>query len=121
MNARPDSAGGEYTDREEVPLMPTIIPRADRIALPIPILYRRTDDVDWVRGRVLNISESGVLFGPTELEPGVSVEVILSPPIQMGTLAPGRQVCCAKVIRATEAGAAAIRLADRRFLLEAES
>jgi hypothetical protein len=101
--------------------MPTIIPRADRIALQMPILYRRTDDVDWVPSRVLNISESGVLFGPTELEPGVSVEVILSPPIQVGTLAPGRQFCSSEVIRTTEVGAVAVRLADCRFLLEAES
>ena len=70
---------------------------------------------------MLNISESGVLFGPTELEPGVSVEVILSPPIQVGTLALGKQICGAEVIRATDVGAVAVRLAACRFLLEAGS
>ena len=101
--------------------MPTIIPRADRLALQIPILYRRTGDDDWVPSRVLNISESGVLFGPTELEPGVSVEVILSPPNQLGTLAPGKRVFDTEVIRATDVGTVAVRLAECRFLLDADS
>ena len=101
--------------------MLTIVPRADRIALPMPIMYRRTGEEDWFPSRVVNISESGVLFGPTELEPGVSVEVMLSPPIQVGSLAPGRQVCVAEVIRATDVGAVAVRLAECRFLLDAES
>lgn len=101
--------------------MLTIIPRADRVALPMPIMYRRTGEEDWFPSRVLNISESGVLFGPTELEPGVSVELILSPPIQVGSLAPGKQVCAAEVIRATDVGAVAVRLAECRFLLDAES
>jgi hypothetical protein len=101
--------------------MHTIIPRADRFALQIPIMYRRTGEEDWFPSRVFNISESGVLFGPTELEPGVSVEVILSPPVQVGTLAPGKQVCAAEVIRATDIGAVAVRLAECRFLLGAEA
>ena len=68
---------------------------------------------------MFNISESGVLFGPTELEPSASVEVILSPPIQVGSL--GRHVCAAEVIRATDIGAVAVRLAECRSLLGAES
>ena len=101
--------------------MHTIIPRADRVALQIPILYRRAGEEDWFPSRVLNISESGVLFGPTELTPGVSVEVILSPPVPVGSLASGKQVCAADVIRATDVGAVAVRLFECRFLLDAES
>jgi hypothetical protein len=101
--------------------MPLIIPRADRVTLPIPIMYRRVGEDDWFPSRVFNISESGVLFGPTELEPGLSVEVILSPPIQVGSLAPGRQVCVADVIRTAELGAVAVRLAECRFLLDPDS
>jgi hypothetical protein len=101
--------------------MPMLIPRADRLALQIPILYRRTGDDDWIPSRVLNISRSGVLFGPTELEPGAPVEVILSPPIQVEALKPGKQVFAAEVIRATDVGAVAVRLAESRFLLDADS
>jgi hypothetical protein len=98
--------------------MLTIVPRADRVALPIPIMYRRTGEDDWYPSKVLNISESGVLFGPTELEPGIAVEVMLSPPVQVGKLAPGKQVCYAEVVRATDVGAVAVRLDECRFVLE---
>ena len=101
--------------------MHTFVPRADRFSLQIPIMYRRSGEEDWFPSRVLNISESGVLFGPTELEPGEPVEVILSPPIQVGSLAPGKQVCAAEVIRTAEVGAVAVRLAECRFLLGNES
>jgi hypothetical protein len=101
--------------------VPNYVPRADRVSLRIPILYRRMGEADWFPSRVFNISESGVLFGPTELQPGASVEVLLSPPLQVGSLAPGKQVCAADVMRATEYGAVAVRLAECRFLLEAES
>jgi hypothetical protein len=94
-------------------------PRAPRIPLPIPILYRRTDDANWAPATVVNLSESGVLFGPTALEPGVAVEVILAPPIRVGTLATGKQVCVGKVVRLHEVGEVAVRLVDCRFLLDA--
>ena len=38
------------------------IPRAERVALGIPILYQRPGDDQWFQARVLNLSESGVLF-----------------------------------------------------------
>jgi hypothetical protein len=45
------------------------------------------------------------------------VEVLLSPPRDIGTLAACKQVCAAEVVRTTEAGEAAIRLEECRFLL----
>jgi hypothetical protein len=96
-----------------------IIPRAQRVELPIPITYRRTNDDHWFQARVVNLSESGVLFGPSELEPGTPVEVMLSLPIQVGSLATGRQVCAAEVVRATDIGAVAARFEECRFLLDA--
>jgi hypothetical protein len=98
--------------------MLTITPRAVRIAIPFPIMYRRTGDEDWLASKVVNLSESGVLFGPTELQPGTSVEVLLSPPMQVGSLATGKQVCVAEVVRATDIGGAAARFEECRFLLE---
>jgi hypothetical protein len=93
-------------------------PRARRVALPITIMYRRVGEEGWHPSRVVNLSESGVLFGPTELTPGTSVEVVLSPPMQVGSLPTGKQVCSAEVVRATEVGAVAARFEECRFLLD---
>lgn len=98
--------------------MVTITPRAARVSMPIPIMFRRPGDEEWLPGRVVNLSESGVLFGPTELRPGTLVEVLLSPSVQVGTLATGKQVCAAEVVRATDAGATAVRFDECRFLLD---
>jgi len=98
--------------------MITILPRARRLQLPLSIMYRRAGDDHWFQSKVVNISESGLLFGPTELEPGTPVEIILSPPVSVGSLAPGKQVCVAEVVRATGLGSVAVRFEECRFLLE---
>ena len=98
--------------------MLTITPRAARVSIPMSIMFRRSGDEDWLSGKVVNLSESGVLFGPTELTPGTSIEVLLSPPIQVGSLATGKQVCAAEVVRASDIGVAAVRFDECRFLLE---
>jgi hypothetical protein len=98
--------------------MLTITPRASRVALPIPIMFRRSGEEEWLAGRVVNLSESGVLFGPTELSPGTMVEVLLSAPVQVGSFPTGKQVCAAEVVRATDVGATAVRFEECRFLLE---
>ena|SRR6185436_10111015 len=94
----------------------TIARRSERIAFPIPIQYRRPGDADWCSSTVVNLSDSGVLFGPTELEPGTFVELALSPPIQVGWLAPGKQVRAGEVVR-VDGGSAAVRLGECRFSL----
>ena len=96
----------------------TIHPRAERVSVPIPILYRRPGEDDWTNANVVNLSQSGVLFGPTGLEPGVDVEVMLSPPAHIACLATGKQVCHAAVVRVTEVGTAAARFDECRFILE---
>ena len=98
--------------------MLTITPGPRAFRSPWPIMYRRTGEEDWLSGKVVNLSESGVLFGPTELQPGTSIEVLLSPPIQVGSLATGKQVCAAEVVRASDIGVAAVRFEECRFLLE---
>jgi hypothetical protein len=100
------------------PTMLIITPRAARVSMPIPIMFRRSGEEDWLAGKVVNLSESGVLFGPTELRPGTQVEVLLSPPVQVGTFATGKQVCAAQVVRATDVGVTAVRFDECRFLLE---
>jgi PilZ domain len=101
-------------------MLTVMLPRANRVALGIPILYHRPGDDQWFHAKVVNLSESGVLFRPSELEPGTPVEIIFSPPMQVGALAPGKQVCVAEVVRITEAQAVAARFDECRFLLEAQ-
>jgi len=98
--------------------MLTITPRAARVSMNLPIMFRRAGDEEWLAGKVVNLSESGVLFGPTELRPGTQVEVLLSPPVQVGSFATGKQVCVAEVVRASEVGTTAVRFDECRFLLE---
>jgi hypothetical protein len=95
------------------------LPRAARVLLPIPISYRRAGEDDWLPSRVQNISESGVLFGPTGLEPGTPVEVMFSPPVSVGSLAPGKQVCVGEVVRAAGVSVVAARFEECRYVLEA--
>lgn len=98
--------------------MAKIIPRAERVSLPIPIAYRRAGEEDWLQSRIHNMSESGVLFGPTCLELGTQVEVIFSAPVPVGSILPGQLVCVGEVVRTTEVGVVGARLGQRRFLLE---
>jgi hypothetical protein len=96
----------------------TTIPRAERLALPIAIAYRLPDDDVWFQSRVINISETGVLFGPTALEAGAAVEVMFAAPVPIGTMAAGQLVCAGAVVRTTETGSAATRFDTCRFVLE---
>ena len=70
---------------------------------------------------VVNLSASGVLFGPTDLETGATVEMILSPREPVASFATGRQVCTAEVVRHATSGAVAAQFEDIRFMLDAES
>jgi hypothetical protein len=88
----------------------TIIPRAERLPLRIPIAYRVPGDGEWFQSRIVNISESGVLFGPTGLKPGTIVEVMFSCPPHLGSMPPGVVICLGQVMRIDETDAAAVTL-----------
>ena len=92
--------------------------RAKRLTLTAPITYRRAGEDAWLQGRIVNVSESGVLFAPTELEAGRSIEVIFSTPVLIDSIGPGTLVCVAEVVRTTPAGTAAARFDECRFLIE---
>ena len=98
--------------------MVTPFPRSERLAIPIWLTYRIPGDDRWINSRVLNISDSGVLFGPTALRPGTAVEVMFSTPTDIGRLGSGRQVCAAEVVRTTDAGEAAVRFEECWFMLD---
>lgn len=99
--------------------MVTIVPRAERLALRIPIAYRVPGDDEWFQSRVLNISESGVLFGPTGLKPGTIIEVMFSAPAQIGSIPSGTLICLGQVVRTDETDSAGATFRTRRFALDA--
>ena len=91
-------------------------PRARRLALPVAITYRLTDTDDWLQARVLNISESGMMFAPAAVEPGRAIEVIFATAVPIESLPQGKMICLANVVRATPAGTVAARFEACRFL-----
>jgi hypothetical protein len=97
--------------------MALYFPRADRLRLEIPITYRQQGDEEWFVSHVVNVSESGVLFGPTGLKPGAVVDVIIAPPVPVGSRVPGPHMCAGTVVRTTEIGVVAARLDSWRDLL----
>ena len=94
-------------------------PRSERLVLPIAITYCIAGDDHWIQSRVVNISDSGVLFGPAGVRPGTPLEVIFAAPVNIESMASGKLVCVAEVVRTTEDGAAAARFDECRFLLSA--
>jgi hypothetical protein len=99
-------------------MMDAYTERADRVPVHIPVTYRVPGNEAWLQSLAENISESGVLFGPTTLSPGTPVEVILFTPMQLGSLGPGKLRCVGEVVRATESGLVGARFEECRFLME---
>ena len=62
-------------------ISPNHLPRAERYAIPVAILYRGAGEADWNTGITENISRSGVLFkGSHRLEPDTPLEMMLDLP-----------------------------------------
>ena len=58
------------------------VPRAERYAIPIAILYRSPGELDWQPGLTENISRSGVLFrAHRRLEPNTPLEMMPQPTV----------------------------------------
>jgi hypothetical protein len=91
--------------------------RAHRLLLSVPISYRTPGDDEWLSGRVRNISESGVMFAPADLRVGQDIEVILSTPIPIQSIAAGQLFFSAKVVRTAPDHSAAAQFEECRFLL----
>jgi hypothetical protein len=85
-------------------MMPTpanYLPRAERFAIPIAILYRSPGEPDWRPGLTENISRSGVLFRTDgRLEPDTPLEMMLDIPTIVTTSAGGSALRRGRVVRA---------------------
>jgi PilZ domain-containing protein len=78
------------------------LPRAERFAIPIAILYRSAGETDWRSGLTENISRSGVLFrADRRLEPNTALEMLLDIPTVVATTASGNALRRGRVVRAS--------------------
>ena len=93
-------------------------PRARRLVMTVPVTYRTVDEGTWLQGRIVNVSESGVLFAPAAVETGQAIELIFTTSVPIESIGPGKLICAAKVVRTEAAGVAAACFNEVRFLLE---
>ena len=101
-------------------MMRPYVERAERMRVGIPVRYRVAGHEHWLDSRILDISDSGVLFGPAIVspEPGTRIEVMFSSPIPIGSMAPGSMMCAGEVIRRNEQGQVGAQFAQCRFVLD---
>src|SRR5205814_10548349 len=92
------------------------IERAERMRVGIAVRYRVAGHEHWLDSRILDISDSGVLFGPAiaSPDPGTPVEVMFSSPIPIGSMAPGHMMCAGAIIRRTGQGQGGAALSPSR-------
>ena len=75
--------------------------RATRFAIPMSLRYRRRGDKSWRRGKVENVSRSGVLFSARLwMEPGAPVEMKLHLADAAGVPSAAQVFCKGNVVRA---------------------
>jgi PilZ domain len=77
------------------------LPRAERYAIPIAILYRSPGELDWQPGLTENISRSGLLFrAERRLEPNTPLEIMVDLPTIVAASAAGHALRRGRVVRA---------------------
>ncbi len=75
-------------------------PRARRIHMETPILYRATASDPWVEGTIKNVSQSGVYFTTTAVMPtSSSLEVIFTMPQEIAGQSEAKVFCRVDIIR----------------------
>ncbi len=75
-------------------------PRARRIHLETPILYRSTASEPWVEGVIRNVSQSGVYFTTTAAMPATNtLEVIFTMPPEISGQADAKVFCRVAIAR----------------------
>jgi hypothetical protein len=74
--------------------------RAPRYAISMALSYRRPGETVWHKGKVENISRTGVLFRVEELmDPGALIEMTFQLPVEIGGESGARVLCVGNVVR----------------------
>lgn len=80
------------------------VPRARRLKVNLPLKYRPTGTEEWLEGKVLNISQTGLLFEATqELRYDADVELVLNMPEEITGQLNSRVLCQGYIVRANSA------------------
>ena len=81
----------------------TLVPRAERFPVRLPLRYRITEQVEWHEARIHNISGSGLLFETDDaLNVGTRIEMAF-PLEEAASVGSGAMVRCAgSVVRRVE-------------------
>ena len=98
--------------------MLTITPGRRASRCRFSIMFRRSGEEDWLAGKVVNLSESGVLFGPTELRPGTHGRGAAVAARAGGRLRHGQAGLRGRSRAGLGRGVTAVRFDECRFLLE---
>ena len=85
--------------------------------MTVSVRYRPMGAEYWLEGRMLNVSESGALFGPSFIDVGTRVEVVFFTPVDIASLAAGTVFCVGEAVRVTPSHATAVRFDECRFVL----
>jgi hypothetical protein len=68
----------------------------------MPVRYRVAGESAWWTTQVVNVSESGILFGPARVLSGTHIELLFRCPVTIGSLIPGQHVCLGRTVRVTQ-------------------
>ena len=98
-NSRPTDRSAN--DRELISLPVLLVPRARRLRVNIPVMYRQGgDSSEWCPGRLENISKSGMALATHQLlSIGTSLEVVFEMPKTICEPPSGRILCRGYVAR----------------------
>jgi len=78
----------------------SVLSRAPRFQLHLPLKYRLLDEEKWHDGETRNISRSGLLFQAEDLlQPNVQLEINLVLPAEIAGLSPTEVVCRGQIVR----------------------
>jgi PAS domain S-box-containing protein len=78
----------------------SVLSRAPRFQLHLPLKYRLLDEDKWHDGETRNISRSGLLFQAEDLlQPNVQLEINLVLPAEIAGLSPTEVVCRGQIVR----------------------
>jgi PAS domain S-box-containing protein len=79
---------------------PSVLSRAPRFQLHLPLKYRLLNEEKWHDGETRNISRSGLLFQAEDfLQPNVQLEINLVLPAEIAGLSPTEVVCRGQIVR----------------------
>jgi hypothetical protein len=90
------------------------------MSVTMPVRYRVAGESAWWTTQVVNVSESGILFGPASISSGTQIELLFRCHVSIGSLIPGQHVCLGRAVRVTQ-DRVAVEFAVCRHLLEGHS